>query len=185
MSREGIKNNHYLQGGNTRPWILLLLLLVLISAVGSWLWQTQRKAQTCERHLKNLYRVFERYERQHGVLPALAFYPDRPQTDPDSLLHLVEQVGADPAWCRCPAVPRVVRGQGLCYVWNVRLNGQRFADLDQPRWMLVEITALSPDIGHPHLRHYNVLYTDGTVKRQLKPPTTLLPATEEWSEQHP
>lgn len=39
-----------------------------------------------------------------------------------------------------------------------------------PRWIVTEINAMSPNVPAPHGSRYNVLYTDGSVRQQRIPP---------------
>ena len=129
-----------------------------------------RSARECRTHLQQIYRAMELYEVDRGILPTMAFFPDDPRQDTDSLRVILETYGVEPGAFVCPAMPDTLADLGLTYVWNVQLNGKRMhQEGDEPRWMLVEISALSIDVPAPHLRRYNVLFTDGTIQRMRYP----------------
>jgi hypothetical protein len=129
-----------------------------------------RGARECRTHLQQIYRALELYEVDRGVLPSMAFFPDDPRQDTDSLRVVLEAYGVDPASFVCPSMPDTLADLGLTYVWNVQLNGKRLhQEGEEPRWMLVEISALSIDVPAPHLKRYNVLFTDGTIQTMRYP----------------
>lgn len=132
-----------------------------------------RKTLACADNLKAVYRALELYEMDRGVLPKLAFYPDNPVEDGDSLRVVLEAYGAGGSACVCPHAPPNQQELGLTYVWNVRLNGRKIPPVEEREWMLVEMNALSAEVPAPHLGRYNVLYTDGTVERIKDPLTNL------------
>ena len=150
----------------------LIVLLGLVAIVCGLLWylsaQTRRQ-QECADGLRKIYRALEQYEVERGTLPTLAYFPDDPQGDTDSLRVVLENYGADTSACVCPSVHPVLRDLHLTYIWNIALNGSRLVKSDQPRWMLVEMTAISSDLPAPHFSRYNVLYTDGSVKQSSAP----------------
>lgn len=127
----------------------------------------------CSENLKTLYRALDLYEIERGTLPKLAFFPDNPIEDADSLRVVLESYGAGGAVCVCPRAPRSQSELGLTYVWNVRLNGRKLPREGERDWMIVEMNALSADVPAPHLGRYNVLYTDGSVERISDPLGTL------------
>lgn len=129
-----------------------------------------RLSMACGENLRAIYRALELFEYERGTLPALAFFPDNPFEDSDSLRVVLEPYGAGGSMCVCPHAPRALSELGLTYVWNVRLNGRKMPrDPAERDWMLVEISAVSGDVPAPHLGRYNVLYTDGTVERISEP----------------
>lgn len=129
-----------------------------------------RMAMACGENLRTIYRALELYEYERGTLPALAFFPDNPFDDSDSLRVVLEPYGAGGAACICPHAPPALSELGLTYLWNVRLNGRKLPrDPAERDWLLVEINAASGDVPAPHLGRYNVLYTDGTVERISSP----------------
>ena len=154
----------------------LLLLAVPLTAIGfgvHFLFREMRFSNLCLSNLRALYRALELYEMDRGTLPKLAYFPDIPTEDTDSLRVVLESFGATGSACLCPASAPGVQELGLTYVWNVRLNGKKIPRGDERDWMLVEINALSGDVPAPHLGWYHVLYTDGTVDRVRKPRSQL------------
>lgn len=128
-----------------------------------------RKAARCADQLRAIYRALEMYEMERGSLPQLAYYPDSPLEDPDSLRTVLEAYGLDPEYCVCPASRRIQRAEGLTYLWNVKLNGLRIPRGGQPVWMLVDMEALGGGVPAPHFGGYNVLFSDGSVRRLREP----------------
>jgi hypothetical protein len=150
---------------------VLVLITVLLGAVGVIyyiLYQVSLQ-KDCTDNLIRIYSAMEMYEIDRGALPRLAFFPDDPKQDSDSLRVALEAYGADAKACLCPTAPDSQTELGLAYVWNVKLNGRKMARDSDPEWMLVEISALSADVPAPHLGQYNVLYTDGKVRRVKYP----------------
>jgi len=151
--------------------LALFLLAVGVAIVGLFLLlsQNSRDRKDCEANLKRIYRSLELYEVDRGSLPSLAYFPADPINDPDSLLVALESYGADSRSCVCPALHPVLRDMGLTYIWNSALNGRRIPREGKPVWLLVEMTAINEELPTPHLGHYNVLYSDGSVKRVRRP----------------
>lgn len=135
--------------------------------------QELRHSFECQAHLRSLYHALELYEMERGALPKLAFFPDIPQEDTDSLRVVLEAFGAGGSACLCPSAPPNLQELGLTYVWNVRLNGRKIPRGQAREWMLVDIQALSTDVPAPHLGRYHVLYSDGTVERITRSATQL------------
>ncbi|HMP74820.1 MAG TPA: hypothetical protein PKE12_00850 [Kiritimatiellia bacterium] len=153
-------------------WIRILFLSACLGLV-VWgllhiLVQVRRTA-ACAENLQSIYRALELYELERGVLPTLAYFPDQPMEDADSLRTVLEPYGLNGQRCLCPASHRFIQSEGLTYIWNVGLNGQRMPRGEETTWMLVDISALTDDVPAPHLWRYNVLYSDGTVKRARSP----------------
>ncbi len=162
-------------GGGISTLILLVLVVLSLVAVVLAGIQSGRRSEQCLSNLQAIYNVFELYEVENGMLPTLAFYPDDPMGDDDSLRLFVEKQGLDGDCCICPSSPGVIRGAGLSYIWNVELNGNKLSCMDMPIWMLVEVHVLSDQVPAPHRRHYHLLYTDGTIERISKLPEELIP----------
>ncbi len=160
------------RGRAGRVWTQILLLLatltLLVLALLHLLVQMRRTAG-CADNLKSIYRALELHEMERGVLPTLAYFPDHPIEDSDSLRVVLEPYGIAAHRCICPQARTVQREEGLTYIWNVSLNGQRIPRGDEKTWMLVDMNALTEDVPAPHLGRYNVLYSDGTVQRLRKP----------------
>lgn len=130
--------------------------------------QAARTVQ-CRDQLINIYRALEVYEMSHGTLPRLAFYPEEPNSDLDSMSVTLEAYGLEPSTWICPSSHEIIANTGLSYIWNTRLNGRKLRDAAEPQWLIAEINALSPDVPRPHLGYCNVLFTDGSVKRVRNP----------------
>ncbi|HMO52334.1 MAG TPA: hypothetical protein PKE26_14240 [Kiritimatiellia bacterium] len=146
----------------------VVLMFLLIGGIYYLLMQISG-AVRCGEQLRRIFQALELYEMTHGALPRLAFFPDEPMTDADSLRVVLEAYGLDSEVWICPSSHPAIAQTGMSYVWNTRLNGRNLRDLAERQWMLVEINALSPDVPTPHLGYYNVLYTDGKVERIRDP----------------
>jgi hypothetical protein len=166
---------HRKQGAAFLPWLFILLML------GSLLWLLNRlnvelgHADTCEKQLKEIYEVLNRYEQQHGRLPALEMFPGNPEESESSLLQVLASFGVAPETAVCPACHPVLREHGLTYLWNPALNHGSIRDDSkaEPQWMLVDMQALDDRIRGPHFGSYHILYTDGRVERSARPPHSL------------
>ena len=127
----------------------------------------------CSDQLTRIYQALELFEMDRGSLPQLAYFPDEPLTDPDSIRVVLEEYGVDPQIWVCPTANSLISNLGMSYVWNTKLNGKNLRSFDERQWVLIEINALSPDVPTPHIGYYNVLFTDGTVERIRDPINTL------------
>ncbi len=152
----------------------LLLALLLIGAAWFWWWTERQHERICEQHLLRIYTLLEMYEIDRGTLPRLAFFPDDPRQDNDSIVVVLAPYGAEADDFICPATPKLYRDTGLSYLWNVKLNGRKQMSGQKPEWMLVELNALSREVPPPHLNCYHILYTDGRVVHAKTPPPELL-----------
>ena len=162
------------RGGFTLIELVVVLLMLVVGGVGIYFYnQQQTMARQCARNLHRLYMAAEMYEMERGVLPRLAFFPEDPKQDANSLAVVLGPYGALPEVCVCPAAPVDIRAMGLTYVWNVRVNGRPLHGLSGPEWLVTEINAISRDYPAAHLGRYNILYTDGQVRRLVNPPSGL------------
>lgn len=132
-----------------------------------------RNTIVCSEHLRTIYRALELYEMERGALPNLAYFPDEPTEDNDSLRVVLEPYGLSSDRCICPAAHPIQINEGLTYLWNPALNSQRIPREGEPVWMVVDMNALSGDVPAPHLGRYNALFSDGTVKRIHDPRSEL------------
>lgn len=165
-------------GGNRLAGRVLLKFVVLLAcalaavAIIYYLLVQVSLSKDCSSNLRRIYRALELYETERGTLPRMAFFPDNPDEDPDSLRTVLETYGVNGTVTVCPSVHESLARLGLTYVWNARLNGRKFPA--EKTWLLVEINALSPDVPAPHYGRYNVLYSDGSVE-QIGSPLMELP----------
>ncbi len=171
--RFGKRKNRFRGGFTLAELMVVLFLSACIAAVG---WHVTRQVMMrkhCKRNLYAIYNALELYEIDRGTLPRLAFFPDRPHTDPDSPLVVLRPYCSDASVFVCPAAPPHYRETGLTYIWNTALNGRKLRGMDPPVWILTELQALSDSVPAPHLGVYNVLYTDGHVRKMRVPPEGL------------
>lgn len=161
------------QGAAFLPWLFILLM------VGSLIWLLNRLnhqlgyAESCEQRLERIYQILAQYEQQHGRLPVLELFPEDPERNEESLLHVLGQFESDPDWAVCPASHPVLREHGLTYLWNTALNQSSLLDRKEITWVLVDIQALDDRLTGPHFGSYHILYTDGRVERSPSPPHSL------------
>ncbi len=151
----------------------LLLALVIATLLAGFVYDMGRQlieARQCRSNLAAIFRGIELHESSRGVLPRLSFFPDNPFDGETSLRAVLGKFAVDSEAFVCPGCRARLRGLGLTYVWNVELNARRRADFAEPEWMLTEINALNPRLDRPHPFHYNVLYTDGSVRKLRQPP---------------
>lgn len=153
---------------------LFVILILGCVAFGSYYYLDQREQRDkSDYNMRMVYMAFEWYEMDRGRLPELAFYPDDPRHDNDSLLVVLSKYGVNEEMTVCPTAPEVLQQLGLNYVWNVKLNGRKLHEPGMRDWMLVEMHALSDRIPAPHLGTYTILYTDGKVEHARTPPPGL------------
>lgn len=159
-------------GRDGRIRLMLLFLLSVGTAVAGLFYLLSQQAadrRTCESNLKRIFRALEACEVDRGSLPSLAYFPADPINDAESLPVALESYGADPQACVCPALHAVLRDMGLTYVWNIALSSKRIPRDGEPVWMIVEMTAINADLPAPHVGFYNVLFSDGSVRRVRNP----------------
>jgi len=147
-----------------RLFLMTVAIFAIVGAIYFVLMQVSMIVR-CADQLTRIYQALELFEMERGALPRLAYFPDEPMTDPDSIRVVLEEYGVDSSVWVCPAAHPKISNLGLSYVWNINLNGGNLKSYTERQWMLTEINALSPDVPSPHCTFYNVLYTDGTVER--------------------
>ena len=153
--------------GSTR--LLLIMygsLLILVIAGILYDSRTKRQMEICESHLHDIYTALELFVIDRGTLPDLAFFPEDPLNDPDSLLAVLAPYGVQRETGICPSVPDHIQRSGLCYIWNPKLNGRTLTSTTNVTWMIADLAAMSSNVPPPHRGHYHVLYTDGSVRRE-------------------
>ena len=144
----------------------LMFVITVFIIMSAYLVLTNLKNdRVCTDQLTAIYNAVSRYEVRQGVLPELFIYPVDTKRDVGSLYHFLIGEGLPGADAVCPSLPRVLRKTGQTYIWNDTLNGQRLSILEEPRWMLVEMSALSSDVPPPHWGRYHVLMTDGEIRK--------------------
>ena len=126
--------------------------------------------RACELNLNRIYTALEQYEDEFGALPIMAYYPTDVRLDPESLHKVLEDYGLGLTNCVCPATASILRETGITYVWNTQANGKPLHSLEPPQWILVEMNVLSAKVPAPHRGRYNVLYSDGEVRREAQRP---------------
>jgi len=153
--------------------LIILLLLMCIASIAYFFTHQVMMRKRCKWNLREIHTALELYEIDRGTLPRLAFFPDEPKAEVDSIVSVLRPYGAGPEIYVCPALPQYLRSLGLTYIWNVRLNGRKMQSPDAPTWMLTEMSALSDNVPKPHLGIYDIIYTDGAVRKSKTPPPGL------------
>jgi hypothetical protein len=160
-------------GGFSALAVLVFIMVLAIGSASVRIALERARQDRCARNLRRIYSWLEMYEIDRGTLPHLAMFPDEPRHDHDSLVTVLQAYGSGDDTFLCPAEPADLRQEGLTYLWNVQLNGKTLRSPKEPTWMLVEINALSQTVPAPHFGAYNILYTDGQVRREREPPLAL------------
>jgi prepilin-type processing-associated H-X9-DG protein len=150
--------------------ILTLVLLAALAAAGLTHARRFHLRNACEQRMLHIYQALQAYTAEHGAYPELAFYPDNPLADANSILVTLAPYGLSPTDLLCPGTAPALRQTGNTLLWNVRLGGIPPDQQMNPQWIVTEINAMSPNVPPPHGKHYNILYTDGSVRSQRIPP---------------
>jgi len=153
--------------------LVVLGLLICMAGIIYFFAHQVMMRKHCKKNLREIYKALELYEMDRGILPRLAFFPDDPKTDNDSLVVALKPYSPGGDIYVCPAAPAYHRALGLTYIWNTDLNGRKLQSSEAPTWVLTEMRALSPSVPKPHMGLYNILYTDGSVKKSKEPPPGL------------
>lgn len=150
--------------------VVSLVLLASLAVVGSLYARQIHYERACRDRLGHVYQALSKYVDDHGALPELAFFPDNPNSDEDSMLTVLAPYGCTEDDLLCPGTAAILRDTGNTLIWNIRLGGEDPRKQITPQWMVTEINAMSAEVPPPHGPSYNVLYSDGTVRRQKIPP---------------
>lgn len=158
------------RGGILVKLLLFALAAVLLLGILYRVLDRVRVDAACRDNLRRIYQALEQYELEKGALPVLAYYPDEPFVDADSLRVVLEGFGLPPDATLCPAGHPMVIDQGLSYIWNAAMNGANLTGGDEERrWLLVDVQAIAPDVPHPHIGGYHVLYSNGEIETVRNP----------------
>jgi len=167
-------------GGAEVRLLILVLVLGLLGAAAAGLrrgFVEMRNERECIERLQQIYSALELYQAQHGALPRLVLYPEQKYAR-GSLLRFLRDTGYPEELALCPGCARRIGEHGVGYIWNTELNNRRLGETELT-WMLVEINALDPtNYPAPHRGRYHVLYTDGSVRRTMRPPLGRRPGSD-------
>jgi len=158
-------NRHHNNIGFSASTFLGFLIIVFLLMSVYLVIKNFQNVRVCETRLASIYNAVSRYEMKQGVLPDLIFYPVNATRDARSLPVFLAGEGLSDDVSVCPSLPRVLRKTGQTYLWNDTLNGRHLGALEEPQWMLVEMSALSADVPPPHWGRYHVLMTDGEIRK--------------------
>lgn len=86
--------------------ILTLLLLGALATGGSIYARRLHLQRSCQQRMLQIHQALQAYIAEHGNYPELAFYPDNPQTDANSILVVLAPYGVTPRSSSAPAPPR-------------------------------------------------------------------------------
>jgi type II secretory pathway pseudopilin PulG len=165
-----------MQATNHRQGFSLVQLILSVMAVLAVTWgiyrfvENRELAENTKNNLRMIYMALEWYEMEQGRLPDLAFFPDDPRHDNDSILVALAKYGVTEEMTICPKAPAALKDLGLNFIWNAKLNGRKLFEPGAREWMLVEMHALSERVPLPNPNGYTILYTDGKVEQTRNPP---------------
>jgi prepilin-type N-terminal cleavage/methylation domain-containing protein/prepilin-type processing-associated H-X9-DG protein len=160
--------------------LVVIVIIAVLAALGTSAWQrSQRQSRSvaCMQNLRQIGAGLAKYIGDHdGTFPELAMARmDKTQNVPVIDTELRSYV-PNPRVFACPDDrKRLAETSGTSYLWNMRLNGQRLANLsvsfvkmdpiDDPSRIMV----MGDKEGfHPSLESkMNVLYADGHASQEL------------------
>jgi prepilin-type N-terminal cleavage/methylation domain-containing protein/prepilin-type processing-associated H-X9-DG protein len=160
--------------------LVVLVIIAVLAALGTSAWQRSQRhsrAVACMQNLRQIGAGLAKYVADHdGTFPELAMArASKLETVPVIDTELRGYV-ADPRAFACPDDRKhIAETTGTSYLWNMRLNGQRLANLtvsflkmdpiDDPSRIMV----MGDKEGfHPYLdSKLNVLYADGHASQEL------------------
>lgn len=128
----------------------------------------------CANNLKQIGTAIQMFEIDRGRLPNAKFFPENPNTDPQSIKVILKSYGLPNEIFICPTSPQKLKDVGLTYLWNDEVNGKALYYIQNPSrtWLMTDITAAYEEVSS-HMGGYNVLYADFHVERVSSPPFKL------------
>jgi len=160
--------------------LVVIVIIAVLAALGTSAWQRaqrQSRAVACMQNLRQIGAGLAKYIGDHdGTFPELAMArTDKAQNVPVIDTELRPYVSELRVFACPDDHKRLAQTTGTSYLWNVRLNGQRLANLsvsfvkmdpiDDPSRIMV----MGDKEGfHPSLSSkLNVLYADGHASQEL------------------
>jgi len=160
--------------------LVVIAIIAVLAALGTSAWQrSQRNARAaaCMQNLRQIGAGLAKYVADHdGIFPELMMARASKLEDVPVIDTELRSYVADVRTFACPDDRKhLAETTGTSYLWNVRLNGQRLANLnvsflkmdliDDPSRIMV----MGDKEGfHPYLdSKLNVLYADGHASQEL------------------
>lgn len=160
--------------------LVVISIIAVIAALGTSAWQRSQRnsrAVACMQHLRQIGGGLARYVAEHdGTFPSLVMARASKKDDVPVIDTELRGYVPDARVFACPDDRKhLAETSGTSYLWNMRLNGQRLANLsvsfvkmdpiDDPSRIMV----LGDKEGfHPYLdSKLNVLYADGHASQEL------------------
>lgn len=160
--------------------IELTLVASMVSAlsVGTYLGVQKGKESQCLNNLNNIYKAIAMFEMDNGALPGAKFFPSS-VSDTRGIHYMLAQYGARGVMF-CPSLPEQLNNYGTNYIWNDELSGKNESSAPAGTWLMTEMTAVSKNIGSPHMGGFAVLFVGGSarISPRVEFPETSAPAPE-------
>ena len=153
--------------GFTVTELLIVTAIVTSIPTGTYVHAKKKALEiNCQHNLRQINMALQMFIMTNGKLPSAAFYPKDSARQKDSIAVILKSYGASKGVFICPAAPEQLEKLGLTYLWNDALNGQRPETIRDAskQWLMMDMTAVSPDVPPPHPSGYTVLYADGQVR---------------------
>ncbi|NUQ01533.1 MAG: hypothetical protein HUU35_16940, partial [Armatimonadetes bacterium] len=147
-------------------------------------WQVLGTAQrtVAMNQMKQIHLALTMFADDNDALPTADMYPDI-RKDPQAAINSPRSIrkilgnGLPAALWVAPRAPEVFQKAGLTYIWNSSANGKQLDQLGADTWLLADMNAAAfavPDlVPQPQGIGYLILYADGHVKYEMRPPAAL------------
>ncbi len=121
----------------------------------------------CQQNLRQAGLLIMMYDMNHGRLPDACFYPKDVLRDPRSIVRIIPDL--QPLLV-CRSMPDGLAKRGLTFIWNDACSGKSISEIRDARntWLLIEVSAVSPEAPAPHLGGFNVLCADCQTIKWVK-----------------
>ncbi len=160
--------------------LVVIAIIALLATLGTAAWQRSQRysrAVACMQNLRQIGAGLARYVGEHdGFFPELVMARASKAEDALAIDTELRAYVPDARTFSCPDDSKhLAQSSGTSYLWNNRLNGQRFAALsvsflamnaiDEPSRIMV----MGDKEGfHPNIENkLNVLYADGHASQEL------------------
>ena len=155
--------------GFTLTEVLIVTSIISSISTGSYV-MAKKKARDlfCQNNLKQIQHAIMMFSMQNNDrLPDAVFYPENPD-DPKAINNILKSYCGAGVFI-CPSLPEELKKRKLTYIWNDEFSNKR-AGGGAKKWLMVEMTAVKPEIPAPHSGGYNILYVDGHIEQSKDPP---------------
>lgn len=168
-------------GGFTLVEISVVATIVSVLGAGTYLGVQKGRERECISNLKQIHAALVMFEADNGVLPDAKFFPSS-VSDARGIHYILVQYGVSRVMF-CPSLPSQLNSYGTNYIWNDTVNRKSIDSLPSGTWLMTEMTAVSKNIGSPHMAGYSVLYVEGNA--QISPRVEFPDVPESASESKP